>query len=55
MWSASGYLGAFMRASNAIYEVEEGRPFYKLRPLQMGLTFVLLVFVAISVLAIVVS
>src|SRR3954468_667629 len=38
IWSASGYLGAFMRASNAIYEVEEGRPFWKLRPLQVALT-----------------
>ena len=27
LWSASGYVGAFMRADNAIYEVEEGRPF----------------------------
>src|SRR4051812_37308997 len=35
MWSASGYLGAFMRAANAIYEVREGRPFWKLRPLQV--------------------
>ena len=32
LWSASGYVGAFMRASNSIYEVEEGRPFWKLRP-----------------------
>ena len=38
LWSASGYLGAFMRASNSIYEVREGRPFWKLRPLQVGLT-----------------
>jgi membrane protein len=34
LWTASGYVGAFMRASNSIYEIEEGRPFYKLRPLQ---------------------
>ena len=33
LWSASGYVGAFMRASNRIYGVEEGRPFWKLRPL----------------------
>src|SRR6185503_9252931 len=32
LWSASSYVGAFIRASNAIYEVEEGRPFWKLRP-----------------------
>jgi membrane protein len=38
LWSASGYLGAFMRAANSIYEVQEGRPFWKLRPLQVALT-----------------
>jgi membrane protein len=38
LWSASGYLGAFMRAANSIYETEEGRPFWKLRPTQVGLT-----------------
>ena len=46
LWSASGYIGAFMRASNAIYEVEEGRPFWKLRPLQLLVTFVLLMLLA---------
>src|SRR5690242_14734600 len=38
LWSASGYIGAFMRASNAIYEKPEGRPFWKLRPLQVAVT-----------------
>jgi membrane protein len=38
LWAASGYLGAFMRAANQVYEVREGRPFWKLRPLQVGLT-----------------
>ncbi|MET1076064.1 MAG: YihY/virulence factor BrkB family protein [Umezawaea sp.] len=38
LWSASGYVGAFMRASNAIYDVEEGRPFWKTIPLRLGLT-----------------
>src|SRR4051794_16323064 len=38
LWSASGYLGAFMRAVNSVYGVPEGRPFWKLRPLQVGLT-----------------
>jgi membrane protein len=37
-WSASGYIAAFMRASNAIYEVPEGRPIWKTLPLRMGLT-----------------
>ncbi|HXS43105.1 MAG TPA: YihY/virulence factor BrkB family protein [Solirubrobacteraceae bacterium] len=46
LWSASGYIGAFMRASNAIYEVEEGRPFWKLRPVQLLVTFILLVLLA---------
>src|SRR6185312_2247260 len=38
LWSASGYVGAFMRASNVIYETPEGRPFWKLRPLQVLVT-----------------
>jgi membrane protein len=38
LWSASGYVGAFMRASNSIYDVEEGRPFWKVIPLRIGLT-----------------
>lgn len=46
LWSASGYIGAFTRASNAIYEVKEGRPFYQLRPLQLGLTAIALVLMA---------
>jgi membrane protein len=43
IWSASGYIGAFFKASNAIYEVREGRPFYKLRPIQLALTLFFLV------------
>ncbi len=38
LWSASGYVGAFGRAMNRIYEVEEGRPIWKLRPLQLLVT-----------------
>src|SRR5207249_3815273 len=41
LWSGSGYIGAFTRASNTIYEVEEGRPFWKLRPLQLSVTIVI--------------
>ena len=40
LWSASGYIGAFSRAMNRVYGVEEGRPFYKLRPLQLLVTLV---------------
>jgi membrane protein len=38
LWSASGYVGAFIRASNVIYETREGRPFWRLRPLQVAVT-----------------
>jgi membrane protein len=40
LWSASGYVGAFGRAMNRVYGVEEGRPFYKLRPLQLLVTVI---------------
>ena len=38
LWSASGYVAAFMRASNAIYDIEEGRPIWKTLPVRVGLT-----------------
>jgi membrane protein len=55
IWSASGYVGAFMRASNAIYEIEEGRPIYVKRPVQLLVTVVMLVLVAVSAFAVVVT
>ena len=55
IWTASGYVGAFMRASNAIYEREEGRPFYILRPFQLLVTLGLVLMAALVVLALVVS
>jgi membrane protein len=55
LWSASGYVGAFMAASNTVYEVEEGRPFWKLKPLQLLVTFVCISLVAVTALALVVS
>ena len=55
LWTASGYVGAFMRASNAIYEVEEGRSFVKLRPLQMLVTLVLVLLLAVVLLALVLT
>jgi len=51
--SASAYVGAFMRASNVIYEVDEGRPFWKLRPLQMLVTLVAVLLLAVSAIAVV--
>ena len=55
IWSASGYVAAFMRASNAIYDIEEGRPIYKTLPLRVGLTVALLVLVAISAAGVVIT
>jgi membrane protein len=55
LWTASGYVGAFMRASNVIYGREEGRPFYILRPLQLAVTFVLVMMAALVVLSLVIS
>ncbi|MFE5673266.1 YihY/virulence factor BrkB family protein [Agromyces sp. NPDC056523] len=55
LWSASGYVGAFGRAMNRIYEIEEGRPFWKLRPVQLGVTVAVVVAVAIVAVILVVS
>jgi membrane protein len=55
VWSASGYIAAFMRASNAIYDIEEGRPIWKTLPVRIGLTVALLLLTAISSVAVVVS
>jgi membrane protein len=55
LWSASGYIGAFMRASNAIYERDEGRGFFKLRPVQLLVTLVLILMAALVVVALIVS
>ena len=53
--SASGYIGAFTRASNSIYEVEEGRPVLKLKPAQFGITLVLLLLLVIVAVGVTVS
>jgi membrane protein len=55
IWSASGYVGAFARASNAIYEVPEGRPFWKLRPMQLIVTTLMILLLAASAIAVVVT
>jgi membrane protein len=55
LWSASGYIGAFMKASNVIYEVEEGRKFWKLKPLQIAATVVIMILTTVIVVAIVVT
>jgi membrane protein len=55
LWSASGYLGAFIRASNVIYETREGRPFWKLRPLQLLLTLVVVLLLVVMALGVVLT
>ena len=54
LWSASGYVGAFMRAANRVYDIGEGRPIWKTAPLRLGVTLfavVLLVLMAVIVVA----
>jgi membrane protein len=47
-WSASGYVGAFMRASNSVYDVPEGRPIWKTLPIRLAVTAVIGVMLIIS-------
>jgi len=55
VWSASGYVGAFSRAMNRIYEIEEGRPFWKLKPTQLLITVVTIVLLVVAAIILVVS
>ncbi|GLK17216.1 YihY/virulence factor BrkB family protein [Herbiconiux flava] len=55
VWSASGYVTAFSRAMNRIYEIQEGRPFWKLKPVQLLVTLVSLVLIVIAALILVIS
>ncbi|MEV1145855.1 YihY/virulence factor BrkB family protein [Micromonospora sp. NPDC049799] len=55
LWSASGFIGAFTRASNAIYGVEEGRPVWRLRPMQIGLAAVSMLLLAVVAVGLIVS
>jgi membrane protein len=53
LWSASGYVGAFMRASNVIYDVPEGRPVWKTLPIRIAVTIITGVILAVAALAVV--
>ena len=55
LWSASGYVGAFGRAMNRIYEVDEGRPIWKLRPVMLAVTAVVVVLAALVAAALVLT
>jgi membrane protein len=55
LWAASGYIGAFIRASNVIWDVEEGRPIWKTIPLRVVITIVMVVLLAVTAVAVVVT
>ncbi len=55
LWSASGYVAGFMRASNIIYDVPEGRPVWKTTPIRLAVTLVMLVLLVASALIVVVT
>ena len=55
LWSASGYVGAFGRSLNRIYQVEEGRPIWKLRPVVLLITLGLVIMAALVLVGLVVS
>jgi len=53
LWAASSYVGAFIRAANAIYDIDEGRPIWKTVPLRLGLTIALVVLLAVAAVGVV--
>ncbi|MFF9090913.1 YihY/virulence factor BrkB family protein [Streptomyces sp. NPDC014991] len=53
VWSASGYVAAFIRTANAVYDMPEGRPVWKVLPVRLGVTVVLMVLAAVSALIVV--
>ena len=55
LWSASGYVGAFGRAMNRVYEIKEGRPFWKLRPLMIIITLAAVILAGVVAIGLVVS
>lgn len=54
-WAASGYIGAFGRASNVIFETREDRPFWKLKPLQLAITVAMIVILALLAIGLVMT
>jgi len=55
LWSASGYVAAFMRASNAVYDVPQGRPVWKTLPTRLAVTAALLILLLASAIIVVVT
>ena len=55
LWSASGYVAAFMRAANSIWDAPEGRPIWKTLPVRLGVTVITVVILATAAIAVVVT
>ena len=55
VWSASAYVAGFMRAANVIYDVPEGRPVWKTTPVRLGVTIVMVVLLAASIVMVTVT
>ncbi|MFK8906532.1 YihY/virulence factor BrkB family protein [Streptomyces sp. YS-3] len=53
VWSASGYVAAFIRAANAVYDMPEGRPVWKILPIRVGVTIILMLLAVASALIVV--
>jgi membrane protein len=53
VWSASGYVAAFIRTANAVYDMPEGRPVWKILPVRVGVTVVLMILAVVSALIVV--
>jgi membrane protein len=53
LWSASGYVSAFMRASNVVWDIDEGRPIWKTLPIRLAVTLTTVVLLTISAVAVV--
>ncbi|MEU1544420.1 YihY/virulence factor BrkB family protein [Nocardia sp. NPDC005745] len=55
LWTASAYIGAFMRATNAIYDIQEGRPIWKTVPVRVALTAAVVILLGVCTVGVVVS
>ncbi|MFF8844140.1 YhjD/YihY/BrkB family envelope integrity protein [Streptomyces sp. NPDC015127] len=55
VWSASGYVAAFIRSSNAVYDMPEGRPAWKILPVRLGTTIALMILACASALIVILS
>ncbi|GAA4718038.1 YihY/virulence factor BrkB family protein [Nocardioides conyzicola] len=55
LWSASGYVGAFGRGMNRIYEIDEGRPIWKLRPAMLLVTLITVILTAVVAIGLVLT